>query len=518
MSTGSPTLDLQRATAVLKVAEKNKIYPEGSIPEGETDRLIEAEKIIELARQSKVIADQIGADNVPAYQAYVDILFEGQVTLGIGSEEEEKQFLDANQQATDAASAQEQSVGEMHLLAKPDTNELFFDHIGCDGGRSRMMYPLDDIDPNGYMDMSVECGECALQVPVTQVSVEPKTKCNDQDPTRPMQTCERDPGHSGMHMGGGQMWDSFLAKPAAELPSAPPESPAQPEEFTKENGDWWGDENGNPWLVVQGGGGPQVSVKNEAGLQTVVPSSFLKKLIHREPREKESSSSSTSSLQSSAPLQPEVSSPSSITSPQPSHEVSEPSPGEPSGVELPEDPQPSASPQDSSQSSSSSEIVDDAENDEDYRKVLDEVEMLFQPRAMPVPQDLTTPPAGMPESEENIGPTENRRLHMQFNALAARARYLYKMEDAKARGCERIRKRYMKQAMRESREELGKDASVTEVTHLAESFDSVVLWDERVKRHSDRADAYKTFFDLYTENVTVLSRDFTMLDLEHRGS
>lgn len=137
---------------------------------------------------------------------------------------------------------------------------------------------------------------------------------------------------------------------------------------------------------------------------------------------------------------------------------------------------------------------------------------------MPVPMDLESPPEGMPEDLTLIGDLEQRRLHSQFNALQARARYLYGLENAKAKRIKRLRKSYMKVAMREARAQLGKDASVTEVTNLAEEHPDVAPWIERQERHEDRAEAYKTFFDTYTENVTVLSRDWTMRDSEHQSS
>lgn len=72
--------------------------------------------------------------------------------------------------------------------------------------------------------------------------------------------------------------------------------------------------------------------------------------------------------------------------------------------------------------------------------------------------------------------------------------------------------------MRLARKELGKDATVTEVKDLAEGNEMVSKWAERESHHSDRADAYKTFFDIYTEHVAVLSRDYTMSEREQQGA
>lgn len=137
---------------------------------------------------------------------------------------------------------------------------------------------------------------------------------------------------------------------------------------------------------------------------------------------------------------------------------------------------------------------------------------------MPVPMDLETPPAAMPDDLTGIPDVQARAFHAQFNALASRARYLQGLEAAKARACERILKQHMKLAMREARGELGKDASVTEVSQLAEDNEIVATWIRRRELHADRADAYKTFREMYTEDVTVLSRDWTMRDREEKGS
>lgn len=189
---------------------------------------------------------------------------------------------------------------------------------------------------------------------------------------------------------------------------------------------------------------------------------------------------------------------------------------------LPSEPQPSSS----SPSAAEQPPVQHAavvpvyntEDDPQYTNLVEQVEHDYGPVAMPVPMDLERPPEGMPEDLTMVGDIEQRRLHSQFNALAARSRYLRGFEDALARACKRLRQSYMKTAMKDARVELGKDASVTEVTQRAEDDESVSTWTERMVRHQERADAYKTFFDIYAEHVVVLSRDWTMRDQEQRGS
>lgn len=162
--------------------------------------------------------------------------------------------------------------------------------------------------------------------------------------------------------------------------------------------------------------------------------------------------------------------------------------------------------------------IDDDENDDAYANLLAKVRENWEPVGMPAPMDLERPPAGMPEDLTGLSDIQQRALHSQFNALASRARYLHGFEAAKARACDRLYEYHLKGAMREVRASLGKDASVTEVRQQAEDNDLVEPWLRRRDMHSERADAYKTFFAFYTEDVSVLSRDWTMRSIEERGS
>jgi hypothetical protein len=136
---------------------------------------------------------------------------------------------------------------------------------------------------------------------------------------------------------------------------------------------------------------------------------------------------------------------------------------------------------------------------------------------MPVPQDLVNPPSGMPE-DLTANEQENRALHSQFNALAARARYLGGYEERIARDCGLMAKHLMKPLMRDARAKLGKDATLTELRDVAEDDPDVLIWHGRQKRHSDRAEAYRDLFSIYTKNVEVLSRDLTWSGAEQQGA
>lgn len=223
---------------------------------------------------------------------------------------------------------------------------------------------------------------------------------------------------------------------------------------------------------------------------------------------------------SSVPQPPPVSSaPSTSSAPATPTVVAAVTPSTPASTSQWEPPSvpPSAESQSPSSVASTGAPVDDDEGDARYAKLLDGVDADFTPSHFPVPQDLENPPELMPD-DLTLGDVENRRLHSQYNALSARARYLWSIQHAKSKRCDRVVKMHMRSAMKQARGELGKDATVAEVRMLAEEQQDVAVWIDRRDRHSDLADAYKEFFEIYAENVKTLSRDLTYAGTEQEGS
>lgn len=161
----------------------------------------------------------------------------------------------------------------------------------------------------------------------------------------------------------------------------------------------------------------------------------------------------------------------------------------------------------------------DDEDDEEYRKILEETEARYMPEGFPVPHQLENPPTFI--SIQDLVDLEDipaRTRHLQFNALAARAKLLYAVENARGRDCARARKLSLRGPMRKAREALGSSSTLTERESWAEeNHPEVFTWSERARRHSEDAEAYKTFFDMYSENVSVLSRDWTMRDKDRQS-
>lgn len=385
--------------------------------------------------------------------------------------------------------------GQMQIFARPVENAVLFTHMGCPVGAGKLdetvTFPLGDIDVTGYEGSIVECTLCHKQVPVTDIQIEP---------TFP---------------------------PASDLPPAPVEQQVGPPvEVQPVKDETWLDANNNPWTIdANYGGGPQVQVRSSTGEVTVVPRGFLKGRAEgtvppsqpQTPSESPSPQPSSPDPSASVTSSPEPTTASVLPDAIP---MTEPSGGESAPLSSPNSP--SASPE----ASSSSDVpeapatvpVDDDGGDVMYRELLDNVDMLYQPPSMPTPMDLETPPASMPEDLTTVPIETNRQLHSQFNALASRCRYLHSVESAKERDCNTIRRKYLKVAKRAARQQLPASATETAITELAEEDADVQTWFERSETHHKRAVAWKTFFDIYTENVSVLSRDYTMREAEQQGA
>lgn len=267
----------------------------------------------------------------------------------------------------------------------------------------------------------------------------------------------------------------------------------------------WEDDHGQKWIVETVGVGGFEVRKDGTDEKTIVPVGFLKTKV--------SGPSSTSQ-----PEQPQPS-PSSTQGSPPSS-----TPGPESSTTTASPPAPPVSsapspPESGSSSSSSSDVVldDDDEGDREYADLLDQVKRDYERANLPLPVDVQQLPQ-MVEDLTALPDVQQRKLHSEFNACASRARYLMGLERGKALNCKRVAKKYMKPARREARSQLGEKATLTEVDQLAEENEKVQPWLRRQERHEDRRDALKDLFDIYSENVTVLSRDWTMRGKEEAGS
>lgn len=243
--------------------------------------------------------------------------------------------------------------------------------------------------------------------------------------------------------------------------------------------------------------------------KTVVPLSFLVKLIEA-PLPSQPPPPSPPPSSAEPPSTTSASPPSSGDGPPPSTTSDPPS-------EPPSSSAPPAQPPATSSTGFSDLLDEDDEGDEQYGNLIAKARQNFERPGLPLPLDVQNPPQ-MPEDLTAVVDEHQRRLHSQFNACAARAHVLLALERQMKIDCKRLASKAMKPAMRAAREKLGHNATVTEVTMEAEEDQQVSRWSVRMQRHDDREVSYKTLFDIYTENVSVLSRDWTMRGKEEAGS
>jgi len=349
------------------------------------------------------------------------------------------------------------------LTAYPDRGVKIYEHPGCHAWEAQLYDDAGIGKPLLQVGAVGQCQNCGEELPLTKVEA-----------------------------------NGFV--PGQPRPQAPP--PAQSQPPVEPQSSPAVSFQGQPGLVFSSA---QQALVDPNTLQPVQPQPQQEALPSSPSQSAPSSPSPSGGSPSSPPTTPApAGSPS--PSPQPSSEASPPSSG--SGTSSSE---PSAS------VPGPNIPADDVEGDAEYAGIVERVEANYAPTGMPVPQELEDPPTGMPED-----PTENealnRVLHMKYRGVASRARYLFAVEHAKAKEIGRLRKLLMKGAMREARKELGKDATLAEVRERAEEDEAVARWLEREAFHADRADAYKTFFEVYESNVETLSRDLTFAVREERGA
>lgn len=480
------TFDDNRATAIIKRAQEGEMYAEGAMPESETDRVVVAEQLVEQARQVEQVRQmwidqgkgQIELEQlIPHWPVAESILFEAHVT--IGSSNGQPEHNPSQRTVMDAGSA---------MLVHEIVNGYARITDALGGHESWILestLPKDgeEIDWSKASDIA---GENALQLPSAA----------------PLQA-DGDWSLSQQQEGGDA--DVQAAPNAARTDAIEPQSVVETGAVTREEpkaDEVWADEHGQQWQIVSYSGGPMVIVRHPTtGEKTEAPAGFLKVKVPQTIEDVAKDVVPTAKSNQD-PL------------------VEEPMTYQPiskaAGPDFPDEENPSGS--QASVPDTSIPEPDD-EDDEEYRKILEETAARYMPEGFPVPHQLEHPPEFI--SIENLVDLDDlpaRTKHSEFNALAARAKLLFSVEDARARDCARARKLSLRGPMREAREALGSSSTLTERESWSEeNYPEVSTWAERAHKHLEDAKGYKIYFDMYSENVSVLSRDWTMRDKDRQS-
>jgi hypothetical protein len=510
--------DVKRAIAVINTAMKHNMFPLGVMPESDATKIMEAEKLVTLCQQTAAMVKIIGESKVPTWPAVRDVLAEAEV------------FVGANGDGTGAAG--------------PPPAEGVTPSPASSPSPSPSPQPVPQPAPTSPAPTS---SAPVIATPPSAPSPAPAASPSSASPATPPPSpaagyqvgvvyASENAGHwevMALPEGGqiearsiatGQSTKipavGFLKEQVGGVPAAAAAPEPQPPAIVEHielrvnppmNSMTYLHPGCSTWTMTPLGMAlPDLNTRVKcAGCEMPFPLTVIEANGYESQSKEESSAASSpspvpSSLQPSSPT-PSV--PLAAThTPEASSTESAPSaaPSSPTGSSV-------------TPLSGTGAPVDDHEGDEQYGTLLEEVEGLFTPPHFPVPHDLENPPDLMPE-DLTLGEVENRRLHSQYNALSARARYLWAIDHLKAKRCGRVVKTHMKPAMRRARSELGKDATVAEVKMLAEEDEGVSKWAARQEMHADRAEAYKEFFEIYAENVKTLSRDLTYAGAEQEGS
>ncbi len=497
-------MDVLRATAILKRASENGMYDPARIPESAADKIKVAEEQVMLARQVETVVQQ-------AYPGWAD----AQIT-------EKVRHWPAVQAV---------------LL---EANVLVGANEPDPPGPIEHQHPVVQVDPvmtTGPTSMTTE-PQPSPPVPDQASQNGLGTTRQEYAPPKPEeQAAANELGQPIVSQGFLDEGPPRLAVPQGQDPAAhsvPAPTPiaAVPDQGSPREKEVWLDGQGIAWEVVHVAA-QSAEVKNvPSGEGTIVPLGFLKKR-HQVASAPDVQGSEIVEVkngeQAEVVVEPDYAKATATDEGQPDYQSSW---SPPTISEFPPAPAIDTSPPPYVPPLSSEEqkrladwppgqpptdSPDDAKIEvAKYDDLIESVESRYEPAGMPIPRDLEDPPSIDAEGFADLDDKNARIAHSKYNALAARAKYLHDVEDAKARECDLVRTHHMRRAMAQTRGELGSSATVTEVKIVAEEDALVDEWASYARQHADEARAFKTFHDIYTKHVEVLSRDWTMREKQVR--
>jgi hypothetical protein len=143
----------------------------------------------------------------------------------------------------------------------------------------------------------------------------------------------------------------------------------------------------------------------------------------------------------------------------------------------------------------------------------------FEPN-LPIPQDIEREPTPLPSDFTSLADKEVRRLHGEYNSYLGRARWLLattsnKLNSATHLRDDAYRKSYKKWDL--EMQNLGQKATKDLIDAMAKEEEVYLEWDVKVRGEQEKVTIYKALVEIYSSNVSVLSREWSMrIDEEKR--
>lgn len=134
---------------------------------------------------------------------------------------------------------------------------------------------------------------------------------------------------------------------------------------------------------------------------------------------------------------------------------------------------------------------------------------------LPVPRDPVNELTPLPTDFTEVGDKQLRRLHGEYNAYLARARWVLalainKLSDATNMKEDVYRKAYL--GARETEEK----ATNTVLDALARESEDYIKWERLVRDYQKDVTSYKALVEIYSGDIDRLSREWTMRTEEER--
>lgn len=154
------------------------------------------------------------------------------------------------------------------------------------------------------------------------------------------------------------------------------------------------------------------------------------------------------------------------------------------------------------------------------RKAQDENEKYYEEAlnekiedGLPIPHEIEGDPPNLPLDLTLLSDKEVRYLHGAFNACAARAGWLYALEEtglaAAKQIADHLEEEYIIGADRKDIGGKPKTQAFLKAEAQADNSD-IIKWRRREHKHSIAANKYKRILDSYDSNCDRLSREWTM--------